>query len=146
MLMRTKDLVKMLRARFGEVSFITIRFFKVGVHWDKDITELDGVLEVVADNKLICGGSVVHAECDFLNAVYSTLPGYAVLSALEHHPLIYMRFRKNNVNQYVYVPCRFTNVDISKFEPVTEISPNKGVCPFENTDKCPLHRAYHEHG
>ena len=136
--MRTRDLVKLLKARFGEVSFITMRFFKVAIHWDKGTTELDGVLEVIASNKLICGGSVVHAECDFLNAVYSVPHGQAVLGALSHQVLIYVRYRMNNVALYVYVPCRFINVDIDKFEPVTEQS--KG-CPFENTDKCPLHRA-----
>ena len=136
--MRTKDLVRLLRARFGEVSFITMRFFRVGIHWDKGTTELDGVLEVVAGNKLICGGSVVHAECDFMNAVYSVPTGQAVLSVLAHQPLIYVRFRMDNVALYVYVPCKFTNVDINKFELVTE---SRGACPFENTDKCPLYRA-----
>jgi len=136
--MRSKDLVKLLRTRFGEVSFITMRFFKVAIHWDKGTTELDGVLEVVAGNKLICGGSVVHAECDFMNAVYSAPTGQVVLSVLAHQPLIYMRYRKDNVALYIYVPCKFTNVDIDKFEPVAEQS--EGRCPFENTDKCPLHR------
>jgi len=136
--MMTRELVRRLRARFGEVSFIAMRFFRAVMHWDKGITELDGVLEVIAGGKLICGVSVVHAECDFLNAVYSIPTGQVVIGALAHQPLIYARYRVNNVTIYVYVPCRFTNVDIDKFEPVAQ---SREGCPFENTDKCPLHRS-----
>jgi hypothetical protein len=136
--MRTKELVKMLRARFGDVVVVSIRFFRMVEHKDKGTAELEGVLEVLAGNKILCGGTVVHAECNFINAIYSMPLGVVVHGAVTHQPAIYARYRKDNVTFFLYVPCTIDNVDINKFEPVAEAGRE---CPFEGTDICPLYRA-----
>jgi hypothetical protein len=136
--MRTRDLVKKLRAKFGDVVVVSIRFFRMVEHRDKGIVELEGVLETLAGNKLVCGGTVVRAKCDFINAVYSIPPGIAVHAAVTHQPAIYARYRQGNVTLFLYVPCTIDNVDINKFETVAEAG---AECPLRGTDMCPLYRA-----
>ena len=140
--MRTGELVKLLKARFGDVVAVDIRFFRMVEHIDKGIIELEGVLEAIAGNKVLCGDTVVHAECNFINAIYSMPLGIIVHSAVAHQPGIYARFRQGNVTFFIYVPCKIDNVDISKFKPVTEASKR---CPFEGTDMCPLYRVSTKH-
>jgi len=137
--MRTRDLVKMLRARFGEIISIEIRVSRVTEHKDKNTVELEGVLEAVTNNdELLCGGSIVRAECDFLNAIYATPFGALVYAAITRSPLIYTHFRLGNVTFFVYVPCKFGNVDINRFRVIAK---NVGMaCPFDGTDKCPFHK------
>jgi hypothetical protein len=137
--MRTRDLVKKLRARFGEIDAIEMKVFRVTKHEGKNTVVLEGVLEVVTNNdELLCGGSIVRAECDFLNAIYATPFGALVHGAIMHKPLIYVHFRQGDITFFVYVPCKFDNVDINKFMMVAK---NVGMtCPFDGTDKCPLHK------
>ena len=136
--MRTRDLVKLLRSRFGDVVIVGIRFFRMVEHRDKGTVELEGVLEAFASNKLLCGGTVVHAECNFVNAIYSMPLGIVVHGAVTHQPAIYARFRHDNVTFFLYVPCTIDNVDVNKFEIVAEAGRE---CPFEGTDMCPFCKA-----
>jgi glyoxylate carboligase len=135
--MRTRDLVKMLRARFGNVVAVGIWFFRMAEHRDGTV-ELEGVLEALAGNKLVCGGTVVRAKCDFMNAIYSVSTNAVVHAAVTHKPVIYTRYRQGNVTLFLYVPCIIDNVDVSKFEVVAEAGRE---CPFRGTDMCPLYRA-----
>jgi len=135
--MRTRDLVKKLRARFGNVVTVSIRFFRMVEHGDGTV-ELEGVLETLAGNKILCGGTVVRAKCNFMNAIYSVSPNVVVHAAVTHKPAIYIRYRQDNVTLFLYVPCIIDNVDVSKFEVVAEAGKE---CPFMGTDMCPLYRA-----
>ena len=137
--MRTRDLAKKLRARFGEINAIEMKVFRVTRHKDKNTVVLEGVLEAVTNNnELLCGDSIVRAECDFLNAIYATPFGALIHGAVLHKPLIYVHFRQGGITFFVYVPCKLDNVDINKFKIVAK---NVGMtCPFDGTDKCPLHK------
>ncbi len=137
--MRTRDLIKKLRARFGEVSMIQMRVSRVIEHEGKNTVVLEGVLETVTEKgELLCGGSIVRAVCDFLNAIYATPLSSLVYKALLREPLIYTHFRLSNVKFFSYVPCKFEIVNINTFKMVS----NDGSlsCPYEGTDKCPLHK------
>ena len=137
--MRTRDLVKILKDKFGNVVFIWINTAKVRVvyHEGKGFIELEGVIEVDTGDKVLCGDSIIRARCDFINAVYGVPLGTAIYEALLRRPPIYIHYRYAQISFYLYVPCSIIGVNIDKFKPVTE--PSK-ECPFENTDKCLLHR------
>jgi len=137
--MRTRELVEKLRARFGNVVFVWINTAKVRVvyHEGKGFIELEGVIEVDTGNKVLCGGSIVRARCDFVNAVYGVPLGTAIYEALLRRPPIYIHYRYAQISFYLYVPCSIIGVNIDKFKPVTE--PGK-ECPYEGTGKCPLHK------
>ena len=137
--MRTKDLVKLLRARFGNGNMlIGIRILRIIEYKSDGTVVLEGVIESAVGDKGICGGSIVRAECNFVNAIYSTHLGPAVFDAIIDRPLIYSRIRTNIATYLLYVPCNITNVDINKFEAIAKLYE---TCPFEGTDKCPLHKA-----
>jgi len=138
-LMRTRELVEKLRARFGNVEFIWINTAKVRKVWHKGkgVLILEGVIEVDTGDKILCGDSIVRATCDFVNAVYGVPLGTAIYEALLRRPPIYIRFRFGQLSFYLYVPCNIVGVNIDKFKPVTE--PGK-ECPYVGTDKCPLHK------
>jgi len=136
--MRTRDLVKMLRARFGNVVFIwiyTSRVRKV-YHEGKGFIELEGVIEVHTGDMLLCGDSIVKARCDFIDAVYGVPLGTVIYETLLRRPPIYIHFHSGQITFYLYVPCNIVGVNIDRFKPVSESL----ECPFENTDKCPLHK------
>jgi len=136
--MRTRELVEKLRARFDDVVFIWVKFSKAVAHKDKGTVELEGVLEVDTGGSILCGGLVIRTECSFINAIYSLHLGAVIHSAIvEHRVLIYAHYRYGAITYYLYVPCKFTNVDISKFEPVAKAGEK---CPYENTYVCPLHK------
>ncbi len=137
--MRTRDLVKKLKARFGNVEFIWIYTSKVKrvYHEGKGIIELEGVIEVYTGDKLLCGGSIVKATCDFVNAVYGVPLGTVIYETLLRRPLIYINFHNGLITFYLYVPCSIVGVNIDRFRQVSETM----KCPFENTDKCPLRKA-----
>jgi len=138
-LIRTRDLVKKLRNRFGEVSIIEMWVSRVIEREGKNTVVLEGVIEAITEKgELLCGGSIVRAECDFLNAIYATPLSSLVYKALLREPLIYTHFRQSNVKFFSYVPCKFENVNINTFRMVS----NDGSlsCPYEKTDKCPLRK------
>jgi hypothetical protein len=140
--MRTRDLVKKLRARFGDGNIIIgIEILRIIEYRYDGTIVLEGVIVAAVGDKGICGGSIIRAECNFVNAIYSPYPGSAVFDAIIDRPLIYSRIRTNLTTYLLYVPCKITNVDINKFEVVTKLY---GTCPFEGTDKCPLYRAKHQ--
>ena len=132
--MRTRDLVKILKDKFGNVEFIWINTSEVKVvqHEGKGFIELVGALEVDIGDAVLCGGSIVKARCDFVNAVYGVPLGTVIYEALIRRPPIYMRYHYGQISFYLYVPCNIVGVDINKFKVVTE--PGK-ECPFENTDE-----------
>ena len=137
--MRTRDLVKKLRSRFGEVSMIQMRVSRVVEREGKHTVILEGVIEAVTEKgEVLCGGSIVRAECDFLNAIYATPLSSLVYKALLREPLIYSHFRQSDVKFFSYVPCKFEIININTFRMVS----NDGSlsCPYEKTDKCPLHK------
>ena len=136
--MRTRDLVKKLKARFGDVAFIWIYTSRVRrvYHEGKGFIELEGVIEAYAGDKLLCGGSIVKATCDFVNAVYGVPLGTVIYETLLRRPLIYINFHNGQITFYLYVPCSIVGVNIDKFKQVSETM----ECPFENTDKCPLRK------
>jgi len=137
--MRTRDLAKLLRARFGNGNIlIGIRILRIIEYRYDGTIVLEGVIEAAVGDKGICGGSIIRAECNFVNAIYSPYPGSAIFDAIIDRPLIYSRIRTNLTTYLLYVPCKITNVDINKFEAVAKLY---GTCPFEGTDKCPLYRA-----
>ena len=135
--MRTRELVKALRDRFGNVEFIWINAprVKVSYHESKGIIELEGVIEVDTGNKMLCRDTIVRARCDFVNAVYGVPLGTVIYEALIRRPPIYIHYRHGQISFYLYVPCNIIGVNINKFRQVAE--PGR-ECPFENTDKCPL--------
>jgi len=137
--MRTRDLVKLLRARFGGGDMlIGIKILRIIEHRSDGTVVLEGVIESVVGDKGICGGSIIRAKCNFYNAIYSMHMGSAVFEAVTQRPLIYLRIRTNISTYFLYVPCNIINVDINKIKPIAKLHE---PCPFENTDKCPLHRA-----
>jgi len=137
--MRTRELVEKLRTRFGNVVFVWIYASRVRVvyHEGKGFIELEGVIEVDTGDKVLCGDSIVKARCDFINAVYGVPLGTAIYETLLRRPPIYIHYHFAQITFYLYVPCSIVGVNIDKFKPVSE--PGK-ECPFENTDKCPLHK------
>jgi len=136
--MRTRDLVKILKDKFGNVVFVWINVSNVKVvyHEGKGFIELEGVIEVDTGNKILCGGSIIRARCDFVNAVYGVPLGTVIYEALIRRPPIYMHYRYGQISFYLYVPCNIVGVEIDRFKPV--MKPGE-ECPLENTNKCPLH-------
>jgi hypothetical protein len=137
--MRTKELVEKLRTRFGNVVFVWIYTSRTRVvyHEGKGFIELEGVIEVDTGDKVICRDTKVKAKSDFINAVYGVPLGTAIYETLLHRPPIYIRYHYAQISFYLYVPCNIVGVNIDKFKQVTESGKE---CPYEGTDKCPLHR------
>ena len=134
--MRTKDLVKMLRSKFGSIDAIWIRFFKASEREDRSIIVLEGALvAVTSDDKTLCGGTIVRAECDFMNAMYNISLGPLVHSLLMKKAYIYARYRYGNLLFIVYVPCEIIGVNLNKF---VQVPKREEECSYANTDKCPL--------
>ncbi len=137
--MRTRDLVKMLRSRFGNVVFIWIYTSRVRrfYHEGKGFIELEGIIEVDTGDKLLCGGSIVKARCDFINAVYGVPLGTVIYETLLRRPPIYIHYHFAQITFYLYVPCNIVGVNIDKFKQVSESYKER---PFDGTVKCPLHK------
>ena len=112
--LKTRDLVRMLRSRYGNIEAIWIDFFRAS-EYGETIIELEGVLVAKLRNKLICGDTV-RARCDFTNIIYNiTHPGALVHRALLGHAIIYTRYRYRNLLFLVYVPCKILIANLNNF-------------------------------
>jgi len=131
----------MLRAKYGNVDAISVIFHRARELEDRNMVVLEGVLAVEAGDKTLCGGTIVRAECDFMNAMYNISLGPLVHSFLMKKAYIYARYRYGNLLFIVYVPCEIIGVNLDKFMNVVR---REEECPYANTDRCPMFKVQRE--
>jgi len=136
--MNTRDLVEKLTAKFGEIERIIIDAVELNKIEDDAIVMTGVLVAITKDGKALCGMEVINTRCSFKNGIYSCIPvGLAITNAIIGKPDIYAFFSYETGISYMSVPCEFDNIDINKFTIVGNV---EGLCPFKNTEKCPLYR------